>query len=139
VAVVAARRCERGSALVFAVAALTLVALTVAVVAAEIRSRSAGIVLEERSLRVVALADWAMAETLAELAADPRGFQGISERPVSGGTVASRVQPLGEWELEVTAVGVRDDWQAILTARVGLKPGPRVLWWQRTQSPVPRP
>lgn len=136
---VAARRGERGSALVFALAALTLVALTVAAVAAEIRSRSAGIVLEERSLRAVALADWAMAETLAELAADPRGFQGITERPVPGGTVASRVRPLGEWELEVTAVGARGDWQAGITARIGLQPGPRVLWWQRTQGPLPQP
>jgi hypothetical protein len=135
---VAARRGERGSALVFALAALTLVALTVAAVAAEIRSRGAGVVLEERSLRAVALADWALAESLAELAADPRGFQGISERPVSGGTVASRVRPLGDWELEVTAVGAHSDWQASLTARVGLQPGPRVLRWQRTQSPVPR-
>jgi len=135
--VVAARRGERGSALVFALAALTLVALTVAAVAAEIRSRGAGVGLEERSLRAVALADWAMAETLAELAADPRGFQGIAERAVPGGTVASRVRPLGEWQLEVTAVGARNDWQASITARIGLQPGPRVLWWQRTQSPRP--
>lgn len=131
-----ARRFDRGSALVFALAALTLVALTIAAVAAEIRSRGAGVVLEERSVRAVALADFAMAETLAELAEKGRSFPGVAERVVPGGTVASSVRPLGEWEAEVVAVGTRDDWQATITARVNLMAGPRVLWWQRSQGPA---
>lgn len=133
---VSARRFERGSALVFALAALTLVALTIAAVAAEIRSRGAGVVLEERSVRAVALADFAMAETLSQLASEGRGFPGVAERAVPGGSVASRVRPMGEWEVEVVAVGVRSDWQAAITARVDLLSGPRVVWWQRTQGPA---
>ena len=133
---VSARRFERGSALVFALAALTLVALTIAAVAAEIRSRGAGVVLEERSVRAVSLADFAMAETLSELAARGRGFPGVAERAVPGGAIASRVRPLGEWEAEVVAVGTRNDWQATITARVNLMAGPRVLWWQRSQGPA---
>lgn len=133
---VGARRSDRGSALIFALGALTLVALTIGVVASEIRSRGAGVVLEERSVRVIALADWAMAETLSELAENGRGFGGVAERTVAGGTISSRVRPIGEWEVEVVAVGTRADWQATITARVNLMAGPRVLWWQRGQGPA---
>ena len=134
---VGTRPTERGSALVFALAALTLVALTIGAVAAEIRSRSAAVVLEERSVRAIALADSAMAETLAELAAKGRGFPGIAERAVPGGAISSRVRPIGEREAEIVALGTRPDWQATITARVILENAPRVLWWQRTQGPAP--
>lgn len=126
---------ERGAALVFALAVLTLVALTIAGVAAEISSRSVGVVLEERSVRTTALSDWAMAETMAELADKGPSFPGVAERAVAGGTVTSTVRVLGEWEVEVVAVGVRPDWQSTITARVSLLTGPRVVWWQRTQGP----
>jgi len=133
--VVGTRNSERGVSLVFALATLTLVALTVAAVAAEISSRSAGVVLEERSVRTTALSDWAMAETLAELADKGHSFRGITERSVAGGTISSTVRPVGEWEVEVVAVGARDDWRSTITARVSLVTGPRVAWWQRTQGP----
>lgn len=126
---------ERGAALVFALAVLTLVALTIAGVAAEISSRSVGVVLEERSVRTTALSDWAMAETMAELADKGPSFPGVAERAVAGGTVTSTVRVLGEWEVEVVAVGARADWQSTITARVSLLTGPRVVWWQRTQGP----
>lgn len=132
---VGARPSERGVALVFALATLTVVALTVAVVAAEIRSRGAGVVLEERSVRTTALSDWAMAETLAELADKGPSFRGIAKRTVEGGTISSSVRLLGEWEVEVVAVGARDDWRSTITARVSLLTGSRVIWWQRTQGP----
>lgn len=133
---VAVRDSERGVALVFALAALTLVAITVAAVAAEIRSRGAGVVLEERSVRTTALSDWAMAETLAELADTGRAFRGITERAVEGGTISSAVRQVSEWEVEVVAVGVRDGWHSTINARVSLVTGPRVVWWQRTQGPA---
>ena len=126
---------DQGVALVFALAALTLVALTIAVVAAEIGSRGAGVVLEERSVRTTALSDWAMAETLAEVAHNGHAFQGLAEREVAGGTIASTVRLMGEWEVEIVAVGVRNDWQSTITARVSFLTGPRVVWWQRTQGP----
>ena len=131
---VAGRKSERGVALVFALAALTLVALTVAAVAAEISSRGAGVILEERSVRTTALSDWAMAETLAELADRGHSFRGITERSVAGGTISSTVRLLGEWDVEVVAVGIRGDWRSTITARVNLLTGPRVVWWQRTQG-----
>ena len=126
---------DRGSALVFALATLTLIAITVAGVASEIQSRSAGVVIEERTVRLTALSDAAMAETLAELSEKGIAFSGVVQRRFEGGAISSSVRPIGEWEVEVTAVGFRDGWNSVIRARVLLQGGPRVLWWQRTQSP----
>ena len=136
---VAGRFSERGMALVFALAALTLIAITIGAVSAEIQSRSAGVVLEERAVRATALSDAAMAETLAELATKGVTFPGVTERQFEGGTVSSLVRPKGAWEVEVIAVGRRNDWQATVTASVFVKDGARILWWQRTQGPIPEP
>ncbi len=133
---VVGRVSERGVALVFALAALTLVAFTIAAVATEITSRGAGVVLEERSVRTTALSDWAMAETMAELADRGHSFRGTPERAVAGGTISSTVRLLGEWDVEVVAVGAREGWQSTIVARVSLLTGPRVVWWQRTQGPA---
>ena len=127
---------QRGSALVFALATLTLGAITVAAVTAELQSRGAGVGIEERSVRLTALSDAAMAETLAELSTSGAAFAGVPERPVDGGIMSSRVRPIGEWEAEVVAIGSRDGWASTIRARVFLEGGPRVLWWQRTQGPV---
>ena len=81
----------------------------------------------------------AMAETLAELAASGVAFSGVTERPFEGGAISSTVRPLGAWEAEVIAVGRHDDWQAVVTARVWVNDGARVLWWQRTQGPFAPP
>ena len=133
------RTSERGVALVFALAALTLIAITIGAVTAEIQSRGAGVVLEERAVRVTALSDAAMAETLAELATNGVTFPGVTERPFEGGAISSLVRPKSAWEVEVIAVGRRNDWQATVTARVFVKDGARILWWQRTQGPVAEP
>jgi hypothetical protein len=131
------RRSERGSALVFALATLTLIAITIAAVTAELQARGAGVVIEERSVRLTALSDAAMAETLAGLSAQGSSFAGVPERRVEGGTMSSSVRPIGEWEAEVIATGSRDGWVSTIRARVFLEGGPRVLWWQRTQGPAP--
>jgi type II secretory pathway component PulK len=127
---------ERGSALIFALATLTLVAITIAAVTSELRARGAGVVIEERSVRLTALSDAAMAETLAELSIQGVAFAGVAERRVEGGTMLSAVRAIGEWEVEVIAVGARDGWVSTIQARVFLEGGPRVLWWQRTQGPA---
>ena len=127
---------ERGTALVFALATLTLVGITIAVVTTELQSRGAGVVIEERSVRLTALSDSAMAETLAELSENGSAFAGVPERRVEGGAMWSTVRPIGEWEAEVIAVGARDGWVSTIRARVFLEGGPRVLWWQRTQGPA---
>jgi hypothetical protein len=130
------RRGERGVALILALATLTVVAITVAAVASELRARSASVTVEERSVRTAALCDAAIAETLAELAERGYAFQGISRRRFAGGLIESRVLPLGEWEVEVVAVGQRNDWQMTSRLRVLIHGAPRVVWWQRTQGPV---
>jgi type II secretory pathway component PulK len=130
------RRGERGVALILALATLTVVAITVAAVASELRARSASVTVEERSVRTAALCDAAIAETLAKLAERGSTFQGISRRRFAGGLIESRVLPLGEWEVEVVAVGQRNDWQMTSHLRVLIHGAPRVVWWQRTQGPV---
>ena len=130
---------ERGTALVFALATLTLVAITIAGVTAELRSRGAGVVIEERSVRLTALSDAAMAETLAELSDQGAAFPGVVERRVEGGTMSSSVRHISAWEVEVFAVGSRDGWSSVIRAKVSLNGGPRVLWWQRTQGPAHPP
>ena len=117
---------ERGSALVFALATLTLVAITVAAVTSELQSRGAGVVIEERSVR----------ETLAELSEKGIAFAGVAQRPVEGGTMSSSVRIISAWEVEVLAVGSRGGWSSVIRAKVSLVSGSRVVWWQRTQGPV---
>jgi hypothetical protein len=129
-------RHERGSALIFALATLTLVAITIAAVTAEIQTRGAGVVIEERSVRLTALSDAAMAETLAELSDKGIAFAGVTERRFEGGGMSSSVRIISAWEVEVVAVGSRDGWNSVIRAKVSLVAGPRVVWWQRTQGPV---
>ena len=128
-------RKERGSALIFALATLTLIAITIAAVTAEIQTRGAGVVIEERSVRLTALSDAAMAETLAELSDKGIAFAGIAERRVEGGTMMSSVRVISAWEVEVLAVGSRNGWSSVIRAKVSLLHGPKVVWWQRTQGP----
>jgi hypothetical protein len=129
-------RQERGSALIFALATLTLVAITIAAVTSEIQSRGAGVVIEERSVRLTALSDAAMAETLAELSEKGIVFEGVVERRVEGGTMSSSVRIVSAWEVEVLAVGSRSGWSSVIRAKVSLQAAPRVVWWQRTQAPT---
>ena len=128
-------RQERGSALVFALATLTLIAITIAAVTAEIQTRGAGVVIEERSVRLTALSDAAMAETIAELSDKGIAYAGIAERRVEGGTMTSSVRVISAWEVEVLAVGSRNGWSSVIRAKVSLQYGPKVVWWQRTQGP----
>jgi len=132
-------RQEGGSALVFALATLTLIAITIAAVTAELQTRGAGVVIEERSVRLTALSDAAMAETLAELSEKGIAFAGVAERPVEGGAISSSVRIISAWEVEVLAVGSRDGWNSVIRAKVSVVSGPRVVWWQRTQGPAQPP
>ena len=127
---------QRGSALVFALATLALVAITIAGVTSELQSRGAGVVIEERSVRLTALSDAAMAETLAELSDKGIAFTGVAEMRVEGGAMSSSVRIISAWEVEVFAVGSRDGWSSVIRGKVSLNGGPRVVWWQRTQGPA---
>jgi hypothetical protein len=116
-------------------ATLTLIAITIAAVTAEIQTRGAGVVIEERSVRMTALSDAAMAETLAELSDKGIAYAGIPERRVEGGTMSSSVRVVSAWEVEVLAVGSRNGWSSVIRAKISLLNGPKVVWWQRTQGP----
>jgi hypothetical protein len=125
---------ERGVALIFAIIALAVVALMVAVVAAGIQPRLTSHEHLERTVRLTALVDAAMAASLAELAVDPTDG-GVDERTLGAGVMSSSVSPVGLHEVEVVAVGRTRGWRAVVVARVDLENGPRVVTWTRTQSP----
>lgn len=124
---------ERGVALIFAVVALAVVALMVAVVASSLQPRITTHRHLERTVKLTALVDAAMAASLAELAADPAD-SGVEEQVLGDGTMQSTVTQVGLHEVEVTAVGRSRGWRATVVARVDLEHGPRVLRWHRFQS-----
>lgn len=125
---------ESGVALIFAIIALAVVAVAVAVTAASIGPRVTTHAQLERTVRLTALVDAALAATLAELAEDPTD-SGIDQRPMGDGNIDSTVTAVGVGEVEVVAVGRSRGWRAVVVARVNVEHGPRVLRWRRTQSP----
>lgn len=125
---------ESGVALIFALIVLVAVAGMVAVVASSLQPRITSHEHLERTVRLTALADAAMAGTLAELAAD-RFDQGFEERGLGEGTVSSTVAQVGPHEVEVVAAAGVRGWRATVVARVDVRHGPRVLRWHRYFSP----
>ncbi|HSL18782.1 MAG TPA: hypothetical protein VLB51_12820, partial [Methylomirabilota bacterium] len=88
----------------------------------------------ERTVRLTALADAAVAGTLAELAMD-RYDRGLAERSLGEGLVSSTVSQVGQHEVEVVALASVRGWRATVVARVDVQHGPRVLRWNRYLSP----
>ena len=124
---------EAGVALIFAIFSLAIVAYMVAIVAASIQPRITTHNQLERTVRLTALVDAAMAMTLAELALDEH-HSGVPETILGEGLVSSNVTRVGLHEVEVAAVGATRGWRSTVTARVDLEHGPRVLGWHRVQS-----
>lgn len=121
----------RGSALVIAIVALAITATTIAIASGVIRSRSTGIRLADRDVRTVALADAALAETLARLAADP-DTDGLPERSFGHGTIRARVEREAGAPRAVEAVGAAGEWEVVLTAELRWTGGrPEVVRWRR--------
>lgn len=125
---------ESGAALILAVVALAIVAFMVVVVAASLQPRMTSHAHLERTVRLTALADAAMAQTLAELAVD-RHDGGVRETAAGDGVFSSTARQVGLHEVEVVAVGRSRGWRAVVIARVDVEHGPRVIRWQRSQSP----
>jgi hypothetical protein len=121
-------------ALIFAIVALAAVAMMVAVVAASLQPRIITHTHLERTVKLTALVDAAMAESLAELALD-RAFGGVVERPLGDGSMSSTVTQVGLHEVEIVAVGSSRGWRSIVVARVNVETVPRVMRWQRFSSP----
>jgi hypothetical protein len=127
-------RVESGVALVLALVALIVVVASVLLVASLIDERRIPTNYEYRSLVLTALADAALAESLAQLSQDPN-FIGIDERSFGGGEITSTVTttPLGT--RQVMSVGEFDGWRAVLNAEVALdESGPRILRVSSHQS-----
>ena len=125
---------ESGVALIFAIIALAIVAMMVAVVAASLQPRIITHTHLERTVRLTALVDAAMATTLAELAVD-RHDPGVEEPVLGDGLMSSTATQVSLHEVEVVAVGRTRGWRAVVVARVNVENGPRVLRWHRYQGP----
>ncbi len=125
---------ESGVALIFALVALAIVAFMVVVVAASLQPRITSHVHLERTVRLTALVDAAMATTLAELALD-RYDPGLGERELGEGVISSTVKQVSLYEVEIIAEGRARGWRATVVARVNVKDHPRVIRWHRYQSP----
>lgn len=125
---------ESGVALIFALIALTVVGGMVAVVAASIQPRITTQQHLERTVRLTAAVDAAMAATLAELAQDRRDT-GFEERVLGQAAMSSTVRKVSLHEVEVEVVGRARGWRAVVVARVNVEGVPRVLQWHRYQSP----
>jgi hypothetical protein len=122
---------ERGEALLFALFALLLLTLSLALLAVTMRQRLEEQQREIRRVRLDQLLDGVMAETLARLAIDP-GFSGVPSRPEEGGEGWSEVERVGPYEARVEAGATLGARQASARARVHLVPGPpRILRWER--------
>jgi hypothetical protein len=105
----------------------------VVVVAASIQPRITTHTHLERTIRLTALVDAAMATTLAELAVD-RFDSGFEERALGEGVISSTVKQISLYEVEVVAQGRARGWRATVVARVNVENGPRVMRWHRFQS-----
>lgn len=125
---------ESGVALIFALVALAIVAYMVVVVAASMQPRITSHAHLERTVRLTALVDAAMATTLAELAVD-RFDTGLRERELGEGVMSSTVTQVGLHEVEIVAQGSARGWRATVVARINTENGPRVMRWHRYQSP----
>jgi len=124
---------ESGVALIFALIALATVAAMVAVVAASIQPRITTHNQLERSVKLTALVDAAMATTLAELALN-RLHSGVPETALADGTMRSTAIQVSLHEVEVVAIGSSRGWRSTVIARVNVEHGPRVVRWHRFQS-----
>lgn len=125
-------RSESGSALIIAIATLAMVALAVAAASSLIGSRADSVRLTSRDVRVGALVDAAMAETLARLASDDE-FDGFPARRFGAGTIAATVDRSHAPRVHVVAVGALGQWRGEIDAEVLVPIGgmPVVDRWTR--------
>ncbi len=131
---------EGGHALLLALFVLLLSATAVALVGQALLAQWNETRAHAERVRILALADAALAETLAQLAQQP-GFMGVSPTPFGGGTLESRVQTTGaigptgrQVRIDVTAtVGTRS-LSYVARARVQDGRPPTVLQWRPERS-----
>ena len=121
---------ESGQILLFSLLVVLLMSIAMGLVASLVAERQQAQRREAEVIQLTALADAALAETLAKLA-DGAGSGGVAERDFGGGTIASEVRAGAGTVLEVIA---RATWRegsrtVLATVEVG-GPRPRVTGWR---------
>ncbi len=132
--VVVSARGEEGAALVVALAAVSLMAATILLLAVMVESRRDTAAYDRRGLVLSELADGVVAETLAELAVQP-SFPGVAERRFGAGTIHSEVGIANSGLTVVTGVGAADGWRCVVVVDVLMEGGPRVVSMTRRFLP----
>jgi Tfp pilus assembly protein PilX len=124
------RRSESGHALVFALVALLMVSVAGALLAGSLLLHLRTARYEADDVRLTALADAAVAASLAELAASPAS-RGLTERDFGGGSIASDIdRPEPELAVVVArAVCGRSTRRVRAEVRLTAA-GPRVVAWR---------
>jgi hypothetical protein len=121
---------EGGQILILSLLVVVLLTSALLLIAAALQARMKAVRREAAAVRLTALADAALAETLARLAAHA-GAAGLPERPFGEGLIASEVHPAPDDCLTVVARAEYQGRRRIVEARV--RPtvlGPVVLDWR---------
>lgn len=121
---------ESGQILLFSLLVVLLLSIAMGLVASLAAERQKALGREAEDIRLTALADAALAETLADLAGSS-GSGGIEERDFGGGTIESEVRAGSGTMLEIVA---RATWRkrtraVVATVEVG-GPLPKVVAWR---------
>ena len=129
-------RAEKGSALLVALVTVLVVTMSMLLVASFIQGRKISFVTEERNVTISALADAAMAETLAHIS-DEKFFRGIEDRTFGQGSISSTVTIKGSGYRKVIATGAYKLWAASIDAIIDVRgPQPIVVSWTYRQGPI---
>jgi hypothetical protein len=132
------RRRDGGQALLLVTLVLFLVMLGVALVDGALLARLRATRDESRRVELDALADAAMAEALASLAANP-AFAGAAPHALERGAISSRVRSLPDERREVTATAALSGEIRALRAEVDLSwRRPLVTSWSVALNVVER-
>jgi type II secretory pathway pseudopilin PulG len=129
---VVSRRREAGYALLTALVVITLVSLSLGLLAASLQLRMQLTREDAESVILSALSDAAVAEAVANLALSP-DYPGAPAHEFGGGKIASRVTPVSPGIFDVVATATLRSRKRIVEAEVFRLPGkaPRVRRWRR--------
>ena len=128
----ARRRGESGTALVMALLVLFLLSVVLALLAESLQLRMRMARDEAESVAVNSLSDSALEEAMAELALDPN-YEGAKAHPFGGGTLETKVEPLGPGLYDVTATAVYGGRRRVVEGQVfrGGGGGVTLRHWRR--------
>lgn len=121
---------QRGVALILTLLVVVLLVGMLALAVAFVAERQQSVRRETRQIHLVALADGALAETLARLAQRP-GYAGLAQRDYGPGTIESRITVSGRNRRRIEAKAVYRQWERRVEAEVLLSAsGPVVIGWR---------